>query len=139
MNRAPGNDCPPAVVAAEGPSTAVGANASAIYPASRAAGKGAVSALAVRERSYTAGTALRSLAGCVSRYRGKRARVLAMLASRVDGVTQLDTLPWHTRLCGTIHALRSDGLAIETEREGEYRHARYRLRALGTLVLAVKS
>jgi hypothetical protein len=49
-------------------------------------------------------------------------------------VTQWDTLPWHTRLGGTIHALRCDGLAIETVREGEYRHARYWLRTPGALV-----
>jgi hypothetical protein len=65
--------------------------------------------------------------------------VLAMLASRADGVTQWDTLPWHTRLGGTIHALRRDGLSIHTEREGEYRHARYRLQTPGTLLPEVKS
>jgi hypothetical protein len=68
----------------------------------------------------------------VWRYSGKRARVLAMLASG-QGVTQWDTLPWHTRLGGTIHVLRGDGLTIETVREGEFRHARYRLRTVGKL------
>lgn len=60
-------------------------------------------------------------------YRGKRARVVEMLATMPGGVTQWDTLPWHTRLGGTIHALRRDGLDISTELEGRDRHARYRL------------
>ena len=60
-------------------------------------------------------------------YRGKRARVVELLATMPDGVTQWDTLPWHTRLGGTIHALRRDGLEISTELEGPCRHARYRL------------
>ena len=66
-------------------------------------------------------------------YRGKRARVLVMLANTSSGVTQWDTLPWHTRLGGTIHALREDGLVISTEIEGEDRHARYRLTTPGTI------
>ena len=65
--------------------------------------------------------------GRIWRYSGKRARVLEMLATMSEGVTQHDCLPWHTRLGGTIHAMRSDGLAITTELEGPYRHARYRL------------
>lgn len=68
-------------------------------------------------------------------YRGKRGRVVHMLASYPDGVTQHDTLPWHTRLGGTIHALRKDGLEISTELEGEYRHARYRLITPGTVTV----
>lgn len=59
---------------------------------------------------------------------------MAMLAES-DSVTQWDTLPWYTRLGGTIHALRQDGLAIDTELEGEYRHARYRLRTPGTVTI----
>ena len=65
----------------------------------------------------------------------KRGRVVHMLASYPDGVTQHDTLPWHTRLGGTIHALRKDGLEISTELEGEYRHARYRLITPGTVTV----
>lgn len=49
------------------------------------------------------------------------------------GLTQWDTLPWHTRLGGTIHAMREDGLDITTELEGEYRHVRYRLATPGSL------
>ncbi|MBY4636823.1 hypothetical protein K5P26_06675 [Sphingopyxis sp. XHP0097] len=66
-------------------------------------------------------------------YKGKRGRVLAMLVTGGNGVTQWDTLPWHTRLGGTIHTLRRDGLVIDTEREGDCGHARYRLMTPGTL------
>ncbi|WP_197051956.1 hypothetical protein [Sphingomonas sp. 35-24ZXX] len=76
--------------------------------------------------------------GQLWRFKGKKGRVMAMLAGNPDGVTQWDTLPWHTRLGGTIHAMRQDGLAIATEREGEYRHARYRLRTAGRLLGKVK-
>jgi hypothetical protein len=61
--------------------------------------------------------------------------VLALLADAPNGVTQHDTLPWHTRLGGTIHAMREDGLSITTELEGEYRHARYRLATTGSLII----
>lgn len=70
---------------------------------------------------------LRSIDGRSWHYRGKRARVVEMLVSMPQGVTQWDCWPWHTRLGGTIHALRCDGLEISTELEGDYRHARYRL------------
>lgn len=76
----------------------------------------------------------RATSGLEWRYKGKRARVVAMLAE-TDSVTQWDTLPWHTRLGGTIHALRRDGLVIDTELVGEYRHARYRLRTPGTVII----
>lgn len=84
-------------------------------------------------------TAFRASTGSIWRYRGKRARVLAMLASSPAGLTQWDTLPWHTRLGGTIHVLRQDGLAIDTEREGEYRHARYRLATPGSLLIQAEN
>lgn len=64
-------------------------------------------------------------------YRGKRARVLGSLAMTPAG----SSLPWHTRLGGAIHATLRDGLAIDAEREGEYRYARYRLRAPGSLII----
>ena len=67
-------------------------------------------------------------------YKGKRAIVLRMLAGEPSGITQGDCLPWHTRLGSTIHAMRKDGLAIETELEGKCRHARYRLRTSGKVV-----
>jgi hypothetical protein len=50
-----------------------------------------------------------------------------MLIVSPGGITQWDCLPWHTRLGSSIHAMRKDGLAITTELEGPYRHARYRL------------
>ncbi|WP_273678412.1 hypothetical protein [Erythrobacter fulvus] len=53
--------------------------------------------------------------------------MLDMLVATPGGITQWDCLPWHTRLGASIHAMREDGLAISTELEGEYRHARYRL------------
>ena len=74
----------------------------------------------------------RALTGRIWRYSGKRARVLVMLAAG-QTVTQWDTLPWHTRLGGTIHAFRDHGLLIETVREGQYRHARYRLLTPGVM------
>ena len=77
--------------------------------------------------------AFRASGGRVWTYTGKRARVLAMLATTGKGVTQWDTLPWHTRLGGTIHAMREDGLEIDTVLEGEFRNARYWLRTEGTL------
>jgi len=78
---------------------------------------------------------LRTAEGQSWTYRGKRGRVLAMLAKADNGVTQWDTLPWHTRLGGSIHAMRQDGLSIATEIEGEYRHARYHLGTSGSLII----
>ncbi len=86
-----------------------------------------MSAFDGKRRADAAPTAYRDSVGRIWRYRGKRARVLDMLATMPQGLTQWDTLPWHTRLGGTIHALREDGLVITTELEGECRHARYRL------------
>ncbi|MBB3765046.1 hypothetical protein [Sphingomicrobium lutaoense] len=78
----------------------------------------------------------RALTGQEWRYRGKRARVLSLLVEG-SSLTQWDTLPWHTRLGGTIHAMREDGLSISTELEGPYRHARYRLHTEGDLIKQV--
>ena len=129
----PEKNCPPAGGAVEGRCIAVEANVVAAYRGSGMAGKGAGHAREVFGQATPSRTAFRSPAGRVWRYSGKRARVLAMLATTRTGVTQWDTLPWHTRLGGTIHVLREDGLSIETVREGEYRHARYWLRTPGTL------
>lgn len=79
--------------------------------------------------------AFRAPNGEVWRYAGKRGRVLQMLATRQQGVTQWDTLPWHTRLGSSVHAMRCDGLSIATEIEGRYRHARYRLETPGSLII----
>lgn len=81
---------------------------------------------------------LRTAEGQSWTYRGKRGRVLAMLANADNGVTQWDTLPWHTRLGGSIHAMRADGLSIATQIEGKYRHARYHLATAGCLLIQAK-
>ena len=83
--------------------------------------------------------AFRAATGESWSYSGKRGKVLAMLASNGEGVTQWDTYPWHTRLGGTIHAMRQDGLKISTELEGRYRHARYRLAIVGCLIKQVEN
>jgi len=93
-----------------------------------------VSAEAARGRQNSPRAAYRAPTGRIWHYRGKRARVIVMLATAPNGITQWDTLPWHTRLGGTIHSLRRDGLEISTELEGEYRHARYRLHTIGQIV-----
>lgn len=86
-----------------------------------------VSASGGRRWPHVPGNAYRDSEGRTWRYKGKRARVLDMLVGAPDGITQWDCLPWHTRLGASIHAMREDGLAISTELEGPYRHARYRL------------
>ncbi|MFN3456510.1 MAG: hypothetical protein ACK4Z8_02905 [Novosphingobium sp.] len=62
-----------------------------------------------------------------------------MLATMGEGVTQWDTLPWHTRLGASVHVLRCDGLEIDTALEGEYRHARYTLRTAGCLIIQAEN
>jgi hypothetical protein len=151
---------PPAVAATEGTCIAVRANAGPSYAGSGAAGKqkaGCSSgppvdaprfggcgpgecAVSPREgvrHPEPSQAAFRAPTGQIWRYSGKRARVLAMLAGG-SGLTQWDTLPWHTRLGGTIHAMRRDGLVIDTIREGEYRHARYWLRTPGAVLITGK-
>lgn len=83
-------------------------------------------------------TAYQADTGQIWRFKGKKGRVLVMLAGSPGGITQWDTLPWHTRLGGTIHAMRDAGLSIYTEREGPFHHARYRLLTAGQLVEGVK-
>lgn len=78
-------------------------------------------------------TTFRASGGRIWAYRGKRARVLAMLATMAEGVTQWDCYPWHTRLAASVKVMRDDGIEIETTREGPYHHARYRLLTPGTL------
>lgn len=72
-------------------------------------------------------TTYRDTQGRIWAYRGKRALVLEMRVERSEGIEQWDTLSWQTRLGGTIHGLRGDGLTITTEIEGPFRHGRYRL------------
>lgn len=107
-----------------------GAERTSATPAARQGRSGlesAISAFAGKRWPSGAGRAYRDSDGRIWRYSGKRARVLDMLVGLPGGVTQWDCLPWHTRLGASIHAMREDGLAISTELEGPYRHARYRL------------
>lgn len=149
-----GKECPPAVAPAGRASIAVGANAPLSYTSTRAAGKAGKMAEGStagpnfptpkkrarnRDRggSLWRGTwiAFRCSTGRIWAYTGKRGRVLYMLATMGEGVTQWDTLPWHTRLGASVHVLRCDGLEIDTVLEGEYRHARYTLRTAGSLII----
>ena len=126
-------DCPPAGGAAGGRSIALGASAPTSYPSAEVRGKGRESTADSKRPNDTATVTFRAHTGSVWRYAGKRATVLAMLATG-QTLTQWDTLPWHTRLGGTIHVFRQDGLLIETMREGPFRHARYRLLTKGCLL-----
>lgn len=134
---AAGKEKPPVGATTEGQPNAVGANGDASFAHRRATGKADKAASNEKTdlaANGAASVAFRSSTGRIWRYTGKRGRVLAMLANSSFGVTQWDTLPWHTRLGSTIHAMRRDGLAIETKREGEFRHARYWLVTLGSLI-----
>ena len=123
---------PPVAVTTEGRPSTVEANGNAPFAHRSATGKPVTGA--TKAAGKGAAIAFRASSGAVWRYTGKRGRVLAMLANMPAGLTQWDCLPWHTRLGGTIHAMRRDGLAIDTEREGEYCHARYRLATPGSLI-----
>ena len=81
----------------------------------------------------------RASTGQIWAFKGKRGRVLEMLATMGQGLTQWDCLPWHTRLGASVHALREAGLAVRTEREGEYRHARYFLTTPGSLIIQAQN
>lgn len=136
-------DCPPvALGTTEGACNAVGAIAAARYAESGAGGKPSPAARKYGQntraragRAKGAKTAYRASTGFVWAFRGKIGRVLQMLATQGQGLTQWDCLPWHTRLGSSIHALREAGLDIETRREGEFRHARYFLRTPGSLIM----
>lgn len=119
----------PDAVTSEPLHTAFGASVQSAYQ------RGGWDSKRIDGRALPESVAYRDATGRTWRYRGKRGRVLAMLASSPAGVTQWDTLPWHTRLGGTIHALRRDGLEISSELEGEFRHARYRLHMSGSLII----
>lgn len=141
MNNA-SNDCPPAVGATGGQYIAVGANAGQHYAKDAEAGKRrfdppekAVTEFAPDNGLGDARVTFCASEGRIWAYRGKRARVLAMLATDADGVTQWDCYPWHTRLAASVQVMREDGIEIETTLEGPYRHARYRLRTPGSLII----
>lgn len=78
--------------------------------------------------------------GSVIGFTGKRGRSFELLARSPSGLTQWDTLPWHTRLGASIHDMRRAGLLIETRMEPNAdsgRHARYFLRTPGRLLQPV--
>ncbi len=136
------NECPPVARTTEGTCIAVGANAGQQYARARVVGKQSVNArkrpvntLEERKGQPRRKTAYRASTGQIWAFTGKRGRVLSMLATMGQGVTQWDTLPWHTRLGASIHAMREEGLSIDTVREGEFRHARYFLRTPGCLLI----
>lgn len=137
------NDCPPvALGTTEGACNAVGAVAGVRYAESGGAGNPSTAARkyghytrARASRGKGAKTAFRASTGFICAFKGKIGRVLQMLATNPDGLTQWDCLPWHTRLGSSIHALRQAGLEIETRREGDWRHARYFLRTPGSLII----
>lgn len=103
----------------------VGAIAKSLYTQSKAAGN---------QSNKSEMVAFRGPSGEQWSFKGKIGRVLRMLATMPQGVTQWDTLPWHTRLGSSVHTLRESGLAITTQREGDYRHARYFLKTPGSIV-----
>jgi len=140
------NECPPVGPTTEGPRIAWTANAPDDYNANGAAGKGNFvmpekragrpdSLPAISPRNCSTRIAFRGPDDRIWAYNRKKGRVLQMLATRCQGVTQWDCLPWHTRLGASIHVFRRDGLLIETVREGEFNHARYYLRTPGTLLI----
>lgn len=140
------NDCPPVAVTTEGTCNAVGASAAAQYAERCASGKpsAVVRKYGQNARARAGGakgakTAYRASTGFIWAFRGKIGRVLQMLATQSQGLTQWDCLPWHTRLGSSIHALREAGLDIETRREGEFRHARYFLRTPGCLIIQAEN
>lgn len=139
------NECPPVAGTTEGASIAWTANAPAEYNATGAAGKGKFalpeksagrpdSRSAIPPRLRGTYVAFRASDGRIWAYDRKKGRVLHMLATQCQGVTQWDCLPWHTRLGASIHIMRRAGLQIETVREGDCHHARYFLRTPGTLL-----
>lgn len=138
---APENECPPVGGVTEGQCIARKNNANTRYPAT---GRGSkpepLRILGVNTRRARAGAdypqvSFRASTGPVWAYAGKKGSLLRMLATMAQGVTQWDCLPWHTRLGGTIHALREAGLQIDTLREDDFRHARYSLRTTGCLLI----
>lgn len=117
---------PPAAATAEGERTSSKTRSKDNYSQSTALGKAKASG---------ANTFMyRSNCGQEWRHKGNAGRVLGMLASTPIGITQFSTYPWHTRLAASIQVLRDSGLEIETTREGDFRHGRYRLLTKGALI-----
>ncbi len=136
---------PPVDPATRGPSIAKEANAGLSYQIAGAGEKVLGSDTTCpntgppHNRRASGRVSFRASTGALWAYTGKRGRVLEMMAKDAGGVTQWDCYPWHTRLGASIHAMRRDGLMIETQREGEYRHARYRLSTPGRLLTRVET
>lgn len=124
----PKRKAPTVVGATAGASKAMGAIAQSVYT------RHAVTGNNVRSKRYAEKVTFEAASGERWGFSGKVGRVLRMLATMPYGVTQWDTLPWHTRLGSSVHTLRESGLAITTQREGDYRHARYFLQTPGSLV-----
>ena len=96
-------------------------------------------AVQILQATFVHRTTFCASTGRIWAFTGKRARVLEMLATMGQGVTQWDCLPWHTRLGASVHALREAGLVVRTEREGDYRHARYFLTTPGSLLIQAEN
>lgn len=124
MSAPPELNGPSVAATTGGACNAVGAIAGTSYAPSGGSDKGNLGRAAYRASN-----------GRIWSYTGKRGRVLVMLAKAENGITQWDTLPWHTRLGSSIYAMRGDGLGISTELEGDFRHARYRLHTAGSLIV----
>lgn len=138
----PSNECPPVARTTEGRHEALRASAAAPYLSVGGGGKSDPDAriLRVNTRRRLDGdeypkVTYRASTGLIWAFDGKKGRVVRMLATMGQGVTQWDCYPWHTRLGGTIHALREAGMVIDTVREGPFRHARYFLRTPGTVII----
>lgn len=121
----PKTKTPTVVPATAGANNAVWAIAQSTYTQSKAAGN---------KSNKPDRVTFEAASGQRWGFSGKVGRVLRMLATMPHGVTQWDTLPWHTRLGSSVHTLRESGLAITTQREGDYRHARYFLKTPGSIV-----
>ena len=126
MNARKEETSPPAVAAAGGERTSYETRTVFGYITNRKHGK--AEGLGSKPVVY------RSDCGQEWSHKGKTGRVLGMLASTSIGITQHSTYPWHTRLAASIQVLRDSGLAIETTREGDFRHGRYRLLTKGALI-----
>lgn len=135
------NECPPVAVTTEGRCITFGSDAAAQYAEADATGNPLPAARKYGQNTRRrasggrgAKTVFRASTGLIWAYTGKKGRVLRMLATQGQGLTQWDCWPWHTRLGASIHVFREAGLIIETRREGEFRHARYFLRTPGALI-----
>lgn len=117
---------PPAVAPAGGDSTSLDGHATFSYAKSGAFNKA---------EDFSSKSVM-FLGDCGQKFchKGKVGRVLKMLATYPDGITQYSTYPWHTRLAASIKILRDSGLTIQTEREGDNRHARYHLQTAGSII-----